>query len=84
MKRFNEKGRLGFPCSEKGKEKEKTDQEEGFVVEECYCQNGHSLISPRAVFNEQYIWNCLEGKIPEPDRYDLSEPGLRLQVENNT
>ena len=54
MKRFNEKGRLVFPCFEKGKEKEKTDQEEGFVIEECYCQNGHSLISPRAVFNEQY------------------------------
>jgi len=36
------------------KEKEKTDQEEGFFVEECYCPNGHSLISPRAVFNEQY------------------------------
>lgn len=34
--------------------KGKTDQEEGFVIEECYCPNGHSLISPHTVFNEQY------------------------------
>lgn len=50
MRRFNSKGMLVFPTSDK---KVATKAKSVWVVEEVYCQNGHSLISKRAVFNNQ-------------------------------
>ncbi len=48
MERFDEKGMLIIPnpIVKKTAEREKV-----LVVVECFCQNGHNLVSPRAVFN---------------------------------
>jgi hypothetical protein len=48
MKRFDKKGMLVIPDPRKGdKPKEKI-----LVIEECYCPNGHSLISKKVVFDK--------------------------------
>ena len=49
MKRFDKKGMMLFPNPIK--KTEICKYKELLVVEECYCQNGHSLISEKAVFN---------------------------------
>jgi hypothetical protein len=49
MKRFNTKGMMLFPNPMK--KEEICKQENLIVVKECYCQNGHNLISKQAVFN---------------------------------
>ena len=48
MRRFNSKGMLVFPTPDK---KVAIRQKRVWIVEEVYCQNGHSLIGDRAVFN---------------------------------
>lgn len=49
MKRFDKKGMLVIPNPKK---KEPICQNENLlIVDECFCQNGHSLINDHAVFN---------------------------------
>lgn len=48
MRRFNSKGMLVFPTSDK---KVSKIAKSVWVVEEAFCQNGHSLIGTQAVFN---------------------------------
>ena len=47
MKRFNKKGMLVIPDPRK----KESPKEKILVIEECYCSNGHSLISSMAVFD---------------------------------
>lgn len=49
MKLFDAKGMMVFPNPKKMNIEEK---EEVIVVQECFCPNGHKLITTRAVFNE--------------------------------
>lgn len=49
MKRFDVKGMMVFPNPVQKSEILK--KENILVVKECFCHNGHDLISPRAVFN---------------------------------
>lgn len=49
MKRFNRKGMLIFPNPIR--KTEICKQKDIIVIEHCYCHNGHSLITDRAVFN---------------------------------
>ncbi|MFC1733276.1 hypothetical protein ACFL6I_23505 [candidate division KSB1 bacterium] len=50
MKIYNKKGMMEFPNPFR---REKIcDQKNILVVKNCFCQNGHSLIDRRAVFNE--------------------------------
>jgi hypothetical protein len=49
MSRFNDKGMMLFPNPMR---REKICKSENIIViGECFCHNGHNLISPRAVFN---------------------------------
>jgi hypothetical protein len=50
MKRFDEKGMMVFPNPLK---KDFKDRRKVLVVKECYCPNGHNLISKRAIFHGQ-------------------------------
>ncbi len=47
-KRYSSKGIMVIPSPVK---KEIKESEKVLVIKECYCQNGHDLISGRAVFN---------------------------------
>ncbi len=49
MKLFNSKGMMLFPNPIK--KEEICKQKNLLVVNECYCQNGHNLISDQAIFN---------------------------------
>ena len=49
MKLFNSKGMMLFPNPMK--KEEICKQKNLLVVKECFCHNGHSLISEQAVFN---------------------------------
>ena len=49
MKRFNKKGFMIFPRPSQI-EKDK-DERKVIVVKECYCPNGHNLVTGRANFN---------------------------------
>jgi hypothetical protein len=52
MRRFNAKGMWHIPnIGGKKKAKPKLSVEDLIVVEECYCPNGHLLISPDVDFN---------------------------------
>jgi hypothetical protein len=47
MRRFTAKGLLNFP-NIIGKKKQKTRQpEDEVVIKECFCPNGHNLVSPK-------------------------------------
>ncbi|HNX44305.1 MAG TPA: hypothetical protein PLJ84_06125 [Bacteroidales bacterium] len=48
MKRFSKDGLLIIPVPEK----KETESKNVIVIRECYCQNGHSLISNRIKFGE--------------------------------
>lgn len=48
MKVFDGKGMMIFPSSIK---KEIRESKKILVVNECFCQNGHNLVSNRAIFN---------------------------------
>lgn len=49
MKRFDSKGMLIIPNPARAEAH--TESEKSLVVKECFCQNGHNLVSSRAVFN---------------------------------
>jgi len=49
MKLFNNKGMMLFPNPIK--KSEICKNENLLIVKECYCHNGHSLISEQAIFN---------------------------------
>jgi hypothetical protein len=48
MRRFNSKGMWKFPLG--GKKKKGKQDEDAVVVTECYCPNGHDMISPKVHF----------------------------------
>ncbi len=48
MSRFTSSGKLRFPGIRK--RKEPVRHKERYVVEECYCPNGHNLIAGKATF----------------------------------
>jgi hypothetical protein len=49
MKRFDKKGKLIFPFVSK---KTKIENEDVLVIDECYCPNGHNLITNKVKFEE--------------------------------
>ncbi len=58
MGRFNSKGMWNIPHMRKKKKKAKKkltdDDDELLVIEECYCPNGHNLISPNVEFTGRH------------------------------
>lgn len=42
---------LGGNDSQKRRVIEKTDQDEGQVIDGCFCQNGHSILSDKVLFD---------------------------------
>ena len=50
MKRFDKNGLLIIPTTEDVKLVQ--EAEELLIVKECYCPNGHNLVSPKACFND--------------------------------
>lgn len=50
MKRFDKNGMLIIPTPDEMKAVK--EAEELLVVKECYCQNGHNLVSNKVIFND--------------------------------
>ena len=50
MKRFDKKGMMIYPNPVR--DQKVLQKEEILVIKQCYCPNGHSLISSRVMFNE--------------------------------
>jgi len=50
MKRFDKNGMLIIPTPAEVKNVQESD--ELLIVNECYCPNGHMLVSPNACFND--------------------------------
>ena len=51
MRRFDRKGMLIWPTSDEIKRGKNKNNSDTFIIENCYCPNGHNLISKRVQFN---------------------------------
>ena len=57
MGRFNSKGMWNIPYvkkKQKSKKKVTDDNDDLIIVEECYCPNGHNLVTPDVEFQERH------------------------------
>ncbi|KPK83859.1 MAG: hypothetical protein AMS27_11690 [Bacteroides sp. SM23_62_1] len=53
MRRFNSKGMWLFPNLIRKRKKKKRLPEDEMIVKECYCPNGHNLVSPKVEIKGQ-------------------------------
>ncbi|MCK4662122.1 MAG: hypothetical protein KAT68_04610 [Bacteroidales bacterium] len=86
MKRFDKDGKMIFPSPKKEDEEKKQDV---LLIEECFCPNGHNLISKRVVFNDfngvliKIKNNKKEGLIALSPIYgDKSKISIDIDLEN--